>query len=96
MYNVKTSSTNNSRGSSEPENSLSFDYVNMLDAQVRFLEGELLTIIDATESNAEKREATKSLVKRVVRDRFNYMLGFSFVASGQDAVDNLQTVSTNA
>jgi len=74
MYS-KTSSTN-SRGAVEDNNA--FNYSDMLDAQVRFLEGDLLTIIDATESDASKREATKSLIRKAVRERFNYMGSFVF------------------
>ncbi len=36
--------------------------------QVRFLEGKLLTVVDASYSDREQREAIKSLVKKEVRN----------------------------
>ena len=90
-YKSSTVTDSNKRGATADSNP--FNYADMLDAQVRFLEGDLLTIVDATEADAEKREAMKSLVRKAVRERFNYMSGLVFEFKG-DAVGNLQIVST--
>ena len=72
-----------------------FHYSSMLDAQMKFLEGKLLTIIDATESDKEKREATKSLVKAAIREQFNHMQTFSFTPyEGPTSTGNKMTAQS--
>lgn len=52
-----------------------FEYSqNALEAQMNFLIGKLLTIVDASIADKQQREALKTLVKREVWDQTEYML----------------------
>jgi hypothetical protein len=47
--------------------------LNAIIAQMRFLQGSVLTIVDASYSNPEQNKAVKDLIKQSFRDKMNWI-----------------------
>lgn len=45
------------------------DVVDMIDSQLRFLEGKVLTVVDAAFSDREQRKAVKDLTRQQFREQ---------------------------
>jgi len=56
------------------ERSLAYQKFDFVRTQMGFLEGKLLTVVDASYSDREQRDAVKSLVKKVVREQFDHII----------------------
>jgi len=62
--------------------------LNSIESRIQNLEGKILTIIDASESDKEKREALKSLVRREYHDiSWTEVIGYE-VYLLQEALNN--------